>query len=122
MSSRIKAMVALGLHPEQAKAVSGNVSVAQTSAGSTQGTASTLLAANVLLRTVGASEGVILPSTAEVGDHIVIGAGGASNLSVYPHSGGAINDGTANAAITVTAGNGALCVKVGPDDWVAVYS
>jgi hypothetical protein len=75
--------------------------------GSTQGTALTLPAKYNVLATVAASTGVIL--AVERTDVYVRNAG-ASTLNVYPHTGGTIDAGAVNAAVTITAGTTARYV------------
>lgn len=109
-----------GLPPTAAKYVHGTSNISQGSAGSAQGDAAAVTAPHTLLTTVGASEGVILPSDAAEGDWYTISNEGGNNLSVYPPSGGQINNGTADAAVTVNDGTQALFVKLTGGHWTAV--
>lgn len=69
-------------------------------AGSTQGTATALTTDYNVVSTVGASQGVVLP-TATAGREVTIVNRGANVLSVYPASGAAIDGASTNAAVTV---------------------
>ena len=39
---------------------------------------------------------------------------------IYPHTGGTLNGGSANAAVTVGAGKGAICVRQSATNWIVV--
>lgn len=100
-----KELVASGLFVNTAKAVGGSV-VTGIIAGTTQtqAGATALTGAVNVIGTVGTtSDGVILP-VAEVGDSVFVRNGGANTAKVYPPLGGAVNGGTANAAVTLASG------------------
>jgi hypothetical protein len=72
-----------------------------TALGSSQTTAFPLInRSDNQFTTVASSTGAILP-TAKLPDSIAIWNGGANTLSIYPPSGGTINDGTTNVAVTL---------------------
>lgn len=103
--SLAKEMVASGLFVNAAKAVNGSV-VTGVTAGTTQtqAGATALVGATNVVGTVGTeNDGVILP-VAETGDTVFVRNGGANTMKVYPPVGGAVNGGTANAAVTLAAG------------------
>jgi hypothetical protein len=70
-------------------------------AGSTQGTATALTANNVVVTTVSASQGVVLPVPSTTGTRISIVNKGANALAIYPNSGGSIDAASANTAISL---------------------
>lgn len=103
--SLAKEMVAAGLHYVAAQAINGSVVT-----GITAGTTQTQAGATALTGTVNvvgtvavANDGVILP-VVEKGDNIFVRNGGANTVKIYPPVGGAVNGGTANAAVTLAAG------------------
>lgn len=101
----------------------GPAAEAVTAAGSAQGDA-TALVAGVLNAVSGAdaTKGVILPAPA-AGDVVrVYNLHATAGLKVYPHSGGAINDGTANAAVTTEGKTLALFECVDGTTWAAIYT
>jgi hypothetical protein len=100
-----KELVANGLFVNAAKAVGGSI-VTGITAGTTQtqAGATALTGANNVVGTVGTTnDGVILP-VAEAGDTVFVRNSGANTAKVYPAVGGAINGGSANAAVTLAAG------------------
>jgi hypothetical protein len=77
-----------------------------TALGSSQATAFPLLnGADHQFTTVAASTGAVLPA-AKLADSVSVWNGGASTLSVYPPSGGKVNDTSANSAYSLSAGSG----------------
>lgn len=76
-----------------------------TATGATQGTAYQISAVNTKFGTVAASTGAILPpaSVTSPGDELTVSNFGANTLNVYPAVGGAIDNGSANAAVTIAA-------------------
>lgn len=70
----------------------------------TQAGATALTAANNVIGTcANAGDGVILP-VAGKGSKVYVRNGGVAAANVYPPVGGAINGGTANAAVSLAAG------------------
>ncbi len=72
-------------------------------AGSTQGTATAITTDINIVSTVGASQGVVLP-TATAGRVLKVTNLGANALSIYPASGASIDALSANAATTLAVG------------------
>ena len=100
--------VALGAATKQYvdAAIGGSSAAVISAAGSNQGTA-TLIAADInIVTTVGSGQGVRLPASSSSRARRVVNYG-ANELSVYPNSGGTINGGSANAAVTLAI-NGAV--------------
>lgn len=97
--------------------------VASVTAGTTQTQAgATALTGAVNLVTTGnASDGVVLSSEAVAGDVVYVVNLSNAVLKVYPSSAGKINNGSANAAISMRANTTAVFVNSGSDNWGAVY-
>jgi len=81
-----------------------SISAAVSAAGTTQGTATSLVSNINNITTVAASSGVVLP-TAVAGMRILIRNTGANTLNIYPATGGTINALATNAAFTLAAGS-----------------
>lgn len=98
----------------QTLSVGETVSNSLTAAGSTQANA-VLLGDDInVFTTTGASTGCILPSTlvASGGDKITVINYGANALSVYPPTGGKINNGTTNAAVSLAANKSGIFISI----------
>ena len=82
-------------------------------AGTTQGTATELTAADSEITTVAAGSGVILNSNLSAGDQQTVFNAGANAVKVYPPSGFKINALATNAAMTLATNTGCLfkCVS-----------
>lgn len=86
-----------------APAIVFSTSAAVSAAGTTQATGTALTSDFVVVTTVAASAGVVLP-TATVGRRIVLVNKGANALAVYPATGAAIDALGANVAISIPVG------------------
>lgn len=82
-------------------------------AGTTQGTATELTAADSEVTTVAANAGVILNSTLAAGDSQTVFNAGANAMKVYPPTGMKINALSANAPMLLATNTGCLfkCVS-----------
>jgi len=104
-----------GVSPIQAKVLVGDVdmgaplNIGQTATGSTQATAFQISSATTVFGTVASGTGAILP-TVTAGDELWVTNYGANALTVYPPVGGAINNGSANAGVSIAA-NGTTAFK-----------
>lgn len=97
------------------------VSVAAT--GSDQAGAAALTGAPAFNVTAGnGTKGVVLPAAVANGPIIRVYNNSGSNLKVYPASGDDINDGTADAAVTVAANTFAVFESLDTSTWAANYS
>lgn len=92
-----KHLMGAGFSAGQASAI-GGIYTAFTASGSSQSDAQSIGASRAFVSGGDGSKGVIL--TGQQGDSIIIYNDSSSNLLVYPPSGSAINDGSANAAYT----------------------
>lgn len=82
-------------------------------AGTTQGTATELTAADSEVTTVAAGSGVILNSTLSAGDSQTVFNAGGNAVKVYPPSGMSINALSSNASMLLATNTGCLfkCVS-----------
>lgn len=97
--------------------------VASATAGTTQSQAgATALTGAVNLVTTGnANDGVLLPSGATAGDVVYVVNLSAAVLKVYPTTDGKINNGSANAAVSMRANTTGAFVATGSGNWGAVF-
>ena len=100
--SRVQVMVDAGISVRQAHGITGTNAAAVSAAGTNQATATLIAADNNLVTTASAGQGVVLPSYS-AGD-ILIANGATVDVLVYPASGASLNNGSANAAITLVPG------------------
>lgn len=103
----------------------GGPSLAVAAAGNSQATATALTGSlNVVTSATGTSaDGVALPTGFAVGDLVFVVNATAAAVDVFPYasSGGTINGGSGDAAVTVPATSSAVFVSLGDDDWGAAY-
>jgi len=83
-----------------------------TATGATQATAYQITAVNTKFGTVAAGTGAILPpaTVTSPGDELVVANFGANALTLYPAVGGTIDNGAANASVSIAA-NGTKIFK-----------
>lgn len=94
---------------------------AQTAAGTTQATATALLADHVSVPSVASGAGVIL-NPANGGEVFSVANGDATDpLLIYPPVGSSFNGTTVNTALTLPAGRAALFIFISPTVINAVY-
>lgn len=87
---------------------------AVSAAGTTQGTATTLLQRVSMVTTASAGQGVVLNSY--LPEQIIINATSVS-IDIYPPSGANFNNGTTNAAVTLYPGNGVTMRQSSATAW-----
>lgn len=92
--------------------------VVTSAAGTVQGDATLITGLVTVLTTVAASTGVRLPTLSSNVDRRVVHYG-ANDLKVYPPSGGTINGGSTNAAVTLVANQSVLFVTADGAAWYA---
>lgn len=102
--------------------VSGGAANAVAANGSTQGTAAALTGALNVVSGADGTKGVILGTPAASVTIQVYNATATNGLKVYPHSGGDINDGTQDAAITIEGKTLATFVGLDSTTWAAMYT
>lgn len=115
-------LVQLGLEPQVAQRL-GYV-VASVAAAGSDSTDATVLgkAGNLVLVTPsGASQGVKLPSDAELGVPYVIANVSSTAALIYPPTSGQINGDTATTGtVPLTARGTTMCIRTGVNAWVAI--
>lgn len=91
-------------------------------AGANQGNAAAIAAQITFVTGSDGTKGVILPAATAGAIRIVYNTVAASGLKVYPATGDDVNDGTANAAVTIEGKTMAIFVAMDTDTWGAVYT
>ena len=81
----------------------GNANTGIAATGTTQAGAYAISAVNSVFGAVPSGSGGVLPAATQVGDELTVVNLGANALAVYPPLGGTINNGTANASVSVAA-------------------
>lgn len=119
-----KDLVASGLHEANAAAVGGSKVTAITAYATGGQTSATQLTGviNVIGTCATGGDSVKLPKGVQQGDEIWVRNNGAASCNVFPQSGGAINGGSADAAIAVANGKTAVFKSLGGADWLAVVT
>ena len=102
---------------QQAKAIVGTFDGSVVQAGSGQSTAYAVKAANT--HVASGTGGVILP-VANAGDSFTVMNAAAANCIVYPPTGGKMNDGSANAGITLADNESLMAVCINTTDFMCI--
>lgn len=121
MGGLAKDLMQVGIADQAAQRL-GFVLGTATSAGTTNADATQLLkdATLVSVSSGGASEGVKLPSDAELGVEYVLANISANALLIYPGTGISINGDTATTGtVPLTARGTTRCIRTGATTWVA---
>lgn len=116
-------MIGAGISPQQAQSLLGLTVIGLTAAGNSQATAKAITGDVIVLTTVAASTGVILPASSDEivpSDRMLVANYGANALAIYPPVGGKINNGAANAAISLAANKVAELISLGYGNWLAL--
>lgn len=96
---------------------------AVTAAGSVQGDAAALTAGAMNVVAGGDdTKGAILPTAAVGTPAVLVLNSGSAGLKIYPASSDKINNGSANAAITILENTMAFLVPTAADNWAAIYT
>lgn len=103
-----------------ARRITGGVTTSLTAAGSAQTDALAITDDINIVTTAAASTGVRLRSDLISGDSQEVVNYGANTLNVYPPTGGKINNGSANAAVTVAANASAIYTCINGTDFFGV--
>lgn len=116
-------LTGVGTAPAQAQNITGTLVNSLTAAGSSQGTALALGNDDYnIVTTTAASTGVILPATLSASDEMWVVNYGANTLSVYPPVGGKINNGSTNAAVSISANKNASFICIDGLNFIAAIS
>jgi len=110
-----------GFSAGSAKAINGQISSALSGAGTTQGTATSIVTSINVVTTAAASTGVILPAC-EIGDEVEILNLGANTLTVYPDSGARINQVATNGGFSLAANTAVKVRRFTSTRWIAYLS
>ncbi len=119
--SRAFQVMGAGFSAGQAIAMGGTINNAVSAAGTTQGTATTLTAANNNITVAAANSGVILPQ-GQVGDDFWIINTGANACYIYPASGAKINALATNAGALLPTNTTMLIKQMTSTLYMAVQS
>ena len=102
-----------GLPHELAKLLGGAISTGVSGAGTSSQSAATLVECGlVVVSTAAANSGIRLPPASQGSITLVVN-GGASTLTVYPATSEKINNGSANAGVSVTNAKNGLFIPFG---------
>lgn len=91
-------------------------------AGSAQGDAAALTGVLNIVSGADGTKGVILPTCAEGLQYFVYNSVATNGLKIYPATGGDINDGTANAAITIEGKTLAIFIGTDATTWACSFT
>lgn len=101
--------------------VLGNVKTVA-SAGSAQGDAAALTGVVNVVTGGDDTKGVILPTAAATSGIVFVLNSGTAGLKIYPATSDKINNGSANAAITILENTFAVLVATAADNWGAIFT
>lgn len=104
-----------------ADAIQGGSNLTLSAAGTTQGTATSIITTQNLVSTVAANAGVILPA-AQQGDWIVIYNAGLNALTVYPPLGAKINQVSTNGGTALAVNTAAIYFCFSSTQWIVDLS
>jgi hypothetical protein len=99
----------------------GGINAAVAAAGNSQGTATAITAAkNIVTSATGTSaDGIRLGDASGAGDMVYVANTTNVALDVFPPTGGAINGGSANAAVALRANSMGVYMSLGGGNWAA---
>lgn len=90
--------------------------------GSAQGDAAALTGVVNVVTGGDDTTGVILPTAATTSGLVMVLNSGSAGLDIYPATGDKINNGSANAPITILENTFALLVATAADNWGAIFT
>jgi hypothetical protein len=99
----------------------GGINAAVAAAGNSQATATAITAAkNIVTSATGTSaDGIRLGDASGAGDMVYVANTTNVALDVFPPTGGAINGGSANAAVALRANSMGVYMSLGGGNWAA---
>lgn len=121
MGGLAKRIMGGGISAGAAKAINGDIRTGISAAGTTQGTATELTAAENYVSTVASGAGVKLLSC-EISDEQGVYNAGANALTLYPDSGSKINGGAANGSISLATNTYIRFKRLTSTQWVGLLS
>jgi len=107
---------------ENGNYINGSLATGLTAAGTTKDDALALSSDVNVVSTVGSGAGVKLPSSSSGNVRVTVRNTGANSLLVYPDAGGAIDGGSADAAVTVKVGETFHFHSTSPLTWVTTLT
>jgi hypothetical protein len=118
MVALVKDLIGVGFADLQANAVGWNPIAAVSAAGTTTTDATVLKKAqNFVNMTATGSDGVRLPADAPLNKPYIIWNGSGSTGKVYPGTGGTLNGGSADAALSLTTLKQAIFIRYSTLGW-----
>ena len=125
MSASISELVQSGVNGKTAIVLAATGANTLTAAGTSSQANALLLAAKInIVTTAAANSGVRLPPTISaqgVPEHwVVVRNDGANAITVYPASGEKINNGSADAGVSLTTATGRILVTNGDGNWTGL--
>ena len=122
-------IMAFGISPLAAGAITGDLSTGLTALGTTQGTALALSANHNLVTTAAVGTGVVLPAITNppglgvtAGDEITIYNNGANTLNVFPPLGSTIGLAAVNVAVLIVSGKASTFKMLNNTVWGVLAS
>ena len=118
----VKDLCGVGIAPEAAQRLGFTVaSIAAAGSSASVATAIGKAATLVLVTPSGGSQGVKLPSDAELGVPYVIANVSSTAALIYPPTSGQINGDTATSGtVPLTARGTTMCIRADATNWVAI--
>lgn len=115
-------LIQVGIQPEAAQRLGYTVaSIAAAGSTAADATAIGKAATLVLVTPSGGSQGVKLPSDAELGVHYVVANVSSTAALIYPPTSGQINGDTASSGtVPLTARGTTICIRADNVNWVAI--
>ena len=114
-------MMGLGVAPALANLMGESIPAALAAVGTAQVGAPTLTGTINQVTTAASQTAVLLPTTQPVGTSVHVYVSSATSATVFPPSGGSINEGAANASFTVAQARLATFVRVSATKWLVQY-
>ena len=114
-------MMGLGMPSALANLVGESIPASVAGAGTAQSGATPLVGTINQVTTSAGQTAVLLPSTQPLGTSVNVYVSTATAALVFPPSGGAINEGSANASFSVAQSRVASFVRVSVTKWIVQY-
>lgn len=114
-------LMGVGLPQEQANRLGLSNATAVTAAGTTTGAATVLDASvtNVSLTAASSQTGLRLPADAELFSTYLVRNVSSTTANIYPNTGGYLNAGSQDGAVTLAQNLGRLFIYVGSSRWLS---
>lgn len=119
MTSSPQILMGVGI-PDQAARKLGNTLRTIAGVGTAQVGAAPITVNAASLTTSGGQTAFVLPTTWEIGDNVTVWNTSATTALIYPQSGGAIDGGSTDAAVSVLQNGSLTLTKVSATSWRSV--